>query len=298
MFSLNFDKIKNGIQKSRFSLISKVKSIFSGTENKSVDIENLEEILISSDIGANLTDKLLSYAQKKSFQSYEDILNNLKESMRSILKKVSSSKEISEKVIILVGVNGAGKTTTLGKLASLLNDSGEKVLIIPADTFRAAANEQLTEWSKRSSVDIFKSNSFDPSAVIYEGLKYGTSNGFTKILIDTAGRLQTKSNLMSELKKIKNVLNKILPRNEVKVLLVIDATAGQNGISQAVEFNNFIELDGFILTKLDGTAKGGIIFQIIDRFNIPIYYIGIGENINDLIPFSIDQFIESFFAIE
>ena len=301
MFWGAIDKLKKGLEKSRNSVFEKVKSIFLDDDaNKQLYLEKLEEILILSDIGQSLTQKIIKNLEFQKEIEYSNLIEKIKEILTNLLINSKSQGTINSQlnVTILVGVNGVGKTSTIGKLAAIYKEYGRKVLIVPGDTFRAAANEQLSKWAEKSEVEIFSSNSSDPSAVIFESLKYVKSNGFNEILIDTAGRLQTKSNLMQELTKIQNVISKFTTKENSKIILVIDSTAGQNGINQAVEFNNYIKLDGIILTKLDGTAKGGIVFQIIERLQIPILFVGVGESIYDLLPFDIKNFIDSFFEEE
>jgi fused signal recognition particle receptor len=301
LLSVALNKLKNGLKKTRNSVLEKFKEIFLENDtDKETYLEKLEEILILSDIGQTLTHEIISKLRKQNDNDYFSLIYRIKEILLKLLiipeERNIHNNELN--VTILVGVNGAGKTTSIGKLANFYNELGRKVLIVPADTFRAAANEQLMKWSERSKVEIFHSNSSDPSAVIFESLKYAKSNNFNEILIDTAGRLQTKANLMNELSKIQNVVLKFVPAKYLSVVLVLDATAGQNGINQAIEFNNYIKLNGIIITKLDGTAKGGIVFQIVNKLKIPILFIGVGESISDLLPFNITDFVNSFFSEE
>jgi len=270
-------------------------------------LDELEEILISSDIGVDTAIKVIKNTRAELYyesdRSKLNIIQIIKNELESILLKVDivekSSLNIGDKkpyVVLVVGVNGAGKTTTIGKLAYNYKNAGLNVLIASADTFRAAANEQLEIWANRAGVKIIqKSSGADPSSVVFETLESAKLNNVDVVLIDTAGRLHTKSNLMKELEKIRNVITKVIPHAPNEVFLVVDGNSGQNALVQATEFSKSTQLTGLIVTKLDGTAKGGVIIQISAEQKIPIKYIGVGEGIDDLQDFDSKEFIEALF---
>lgn len=308
--NINLNRLKEGLSKTKEKLFS---GISEAINTKAVIDENilddLEEILISSDIGAETAFKIIENTRAELYylndRSKENILKTLKKEMSDVLIKSNdeTTSKFEEKiteanpfVILVVGVNGAGKTTTIGKLAYNFKQSGLNVLIGSADTFRAAANEQLEIWAERAGVDIVqKAQGSDPSSVVYETLKMAELKNSDVVLIDTAGRLHTKANLMKELEKIKTVMKKIYPHAPNEVFLVVDGNSGQNALIQANEFSKVSELTGLIVTKLDGTAKGGVIFQITAQQKIPIRYIGVGESITDLQNFDPEKFIEALF---
>jgi fused signal recognition particle receptor len=301
--NINFEKLKNSLTKTRENLVNKISEKISGKVNLNEnELELLEEILLSSDIGFTLTEKLITEIRKKAVihkdRNFTFIKDLLFEEMMNIFN--NGTKEIINSnnkpfVYLIVGVNGAGKTTTLGKLAYNYKKNGNKVMVVAADTFRAAANEQLEVWAKRAEVPIFRSDLKDPSSVVFESLKIAKNDNYDIVLIDTAGRLHTKKNLMDELTKINNAINKVAPHAPTETLLVLDATSGQNVLIQANEFNKFVKIDGLVLTKLDGSAKGGIVLQICSEKKIPIKYIGVGEGHTDLQNFAPDQFIKAMF---
>ena len=304
--NFNFDKLKTGLTKTRQKLFDKISETFTGKAVVDDElIDQVEEILVSSDIGIDLTDKIIDDA-KKNFKDEKDrspqvFINQLKKSLSKYVigtqeKVVEFDSTKKPYVILIVGVNGAGKTTTIGKLALNYRKSGLKVLICAADTFRAAANEQLDVWAERAGVKIImKGKNADPSSVAYESVQYAIDNNYDIVLIDTAGRLQTKTNLMEELNKLNRVVKKKLEHAPNETLLVIDGNTGQNGLQQAKEFSKFVNISGLIITKLDGTAKGGIVFQISSQIDVPIKYIGVGEGIEDLQDFDINQFVDAIF---
>ena len=291
-----FSKIFQGLKKTKDAISSKIKSIFVG-ELDDEFFEELEYVLIASDMGADaslaIVEQLKSIAKKKKIKTMSDFTAELK----NVLKQMLSIEQptISYPVAItFVGVNGVGKTTAIGKLAHQYKKQGKQVLMVAGDTFRAAASDQLTEWSKRAGVRIVKySEGADPSAVIFDGLSSAIAKKDDVVLIDTAGRLQNKVGLMEELKKIHKTQNKVWEDRTQLHYLVIDATTGQNALSQVELFDEAIGLDGIILTKLDGTAKGGIVFQIVKEYHIPIVYIGVGEGIEDLEPFDPETFVDN-----
>lgn len=300
-----FDKLKAGLTKTREGLVSKVNSLISG--HKQIDeefFEELEEILIQSDVGVDtslsLVERVRQTAKEKKATSGEEVKEILKEEIKQILAAASHSINLqpnSLTVILVVGVNGAGKTTTIGKLAAGFVKDGKKVVLAAADTFRAAAIEQLEVWAQRSGAQLIKhQEGSDPAAVAFDGLQAARSRGADVLLIDTAGRLQNKKNLMNELNKIVRVLKREIPEAPHEVLLVLDATTGQNALSQALIFKETASVTGIVLTKLDGTAKGGVIIPVADQVSIPVKYIGVGEGIDDLKPFQAGEFVEALFA--
>jgi fused signal recognition particle receptor len=307
--NFNLDKLKNGLSKTKTKLFDGIKEAVStkAVIDESI-LDELEEILITSDIGVDTAMKIIENTRADLYyendRSKINITQIIKNELESVLltdeKTESSIDNISDKkpfVVLIVGVNGAGKTTTIGKLAHNYKSAGLNVLIASADTFRAAANEQLDVWAKRAGVEIIqKETGADPSSVVFESLQYAKSKNIDVVLIDTAGRLHTKSNLMQELEKIRNVVTKVIPHSPDEVFLVLDGNSGQNALVQAREFSKATPLTGLIVTKLDGTAKGGVIFQISAEQKIPIKYIGVGEGIDDLQDFDSKEFIEALFS--
>lgn len=306
---LGFNKLKDGLNKTKDNLFGKVNRLVNA--RSTIDdnfLSELEEILISSDIGFDTSETLIQNIKKRTQEDKylnQDELNNL---INDELKKVFASTtsefkafdfELRQKpyVIMIVGVNGVGKTTSIGKLAHNFKKAGKSVLIGSADTFRAAANDQLDIWAKRAGVDIIQSKSTsDPASVAFDTVKSAVSKNIDVVIIDTAGRLHNKSHLMEELKKIKRVMNKVIPDSPHEVFIVIDATTGQNGLNQAKEFSNALDqLTGIILTKLDGTAKGGIVLKINNEMKLPVRFIGVGEQIDDLQVFESESFVEAMF---
>lgn len=307
--NLNFDKLKSGLSKTKDKLVNLITETITGkAQVDESTLDELEEILVTCDIGFETANRVIENARrefkKDKERSKENLLNIIKNELKNILvsnENIKTEFELSEKfkpvVILIVGVNGAGKTTTIGKLAYNYKQAGLKVVIGSADTFRAAANEQLEIWAKRADVDIImKAAGSDPSAVAYETLSIAKSKQADIVLIDTAGRLHTKHNLMEELKKIKKVMAKILDYAPNEIFLVVDGNTGQNALIQAQEFSKYTELTGLIVTKLDGTAKGGVLFQISAQQKIPVRYIGVGEGIEDLQTFDADSYINALFS--
>lgn len=295
-----------GLEKTRKEFTSKL-NILTLKHNKIDEeyFEELEDILITADIGVNTVmnfiDRLRSRVKKENIMSAEDLKEIIVDEMfviyvqnDIIVNKINYSSE-GPTVILFVGVNGVGKTTTIGKLASKLKKEGKKVLLIAGDTFRAGAIEQLNEWGNRIGCDTLYKENMDPSSVIYDGLNKAKNENYDIVLIDTAGRLQNKTNLMKELEKINKVIGSIIPNAPHETLLVIDATTGQNGISQAKSFKEITNITGIVLTKLDGTAKGGIVLAIKDSVGIPVKYIGLGETEEDLRVFDIEKYIYGLF---
>ncbi|MBW2603864.1 MAG: signal recognition particle-docking protein FtsY [Deltaproteobacteria bacterium] len=297
-----FKRLKSGLSKTREILTTDINDLFAG--KRKIDdelLEELEELLITSDIGVQTTmDLIQSISVKSSEISGPDQLKNiLREKILELLSTtMTPSREIVDKphVIMVIGVNGVGKTTTIGKLAARFSSSGKKVIIAAADTFRAAAIEQLMIWADRAGVDIIKHKEMsDPAAVAYDGIQAAVARDADIVLVDTAGRLHTRKNLMEELKKIKRTISKKLPGAPHEILLVLDATTGQNALSQAELFNDALDVTGIALTKLDGTAKGGIVVSICNALEIPLNYIGVGEKIEDLQEFDPIEFVNALF---
>ena len=302
-----FSRLKERLSQSRSSLIEKVDTLFLGKKIIDDDLlDELEEILITADLGVTTTRDLIDNARAQVSRKELSDPQALKEALRQqLLGYILNSEKPAEMVlpdsgpfvIMVVGVNGVGKTTTIGKMAHKFVQSGQKVLLVAADTFRAAAVEQLQIWGKRINADVIaQQTGADPSSVVFDGLEAARAKNYDVIIVDTAGRLHTKVNLMEELKKIKRVMDKKIPGAPHEVMLVLDATTGQNGISQARLFNEAVEITGLALTKLDGTAKGGIVVNICHEFNIPIRFIGIGEQMEDLRDFDANEFVEAFFS--
>lgn len=293
-------RLKNRLSKTRQTLADGFDKIFADqTRVDDAMLENLEELLITADIGVQTAMQLIEQISAKHISDVDQLKSQLREEILSILKVHTSAAQIvnsTPHVIMVIGVNGVGKTTTIGKLAAKSTAAGKKVLIAASDTFRAAAIEQLTIWAERAGADIVKHKAHaDPAAVAFDAVAAASSRGADVVLIDTAGRLHTKINLMEELKKIKRSIAKQLPGAPHEVLMVLDATTGQNAISQAKLFNAALDITGLALTKLDGTAKGGIVVSICSALNIPLQYIGIGEQIDDLRPFEPEQFVKALF---
>lgn len=295
-------RLKKGLSKTREFLTTDIEELF--VSKKTVDdefLEELEELLITSDIGIQTTMELMEGISKKAsaITDADALKSALKEQIVIQLNGTAGKPERSlakPHIILVLGVNGVGKTTTIGKLAAKFSGAGRKVLIVAADTFRAAAIEQLTIWAERANADIVKHREkADPSAVVFDGIDAALARDIDIVLIDTAGRLHTKVNLMEELKKIKRTISKKLPDAPQEVLLVLDATTGQNALSQAKLFNDALGVTGIALTKLDGTAKGGIVVSICRSLNIPLEYIGVGEKIEDLQQFDPKDFVDALF---
>jgi fused signal recognition particle receptor len=297
-------RLKDGLSKTHQGMVSKIDVLISG--QKKIDdrlLEELEEILITSDIGVKTTqellDKVTERVKRKELEDADHLKKALQEEMFLLLRQQEKPLDPSLArpfVIMVIGVNGTGKTTTISKMARKFKGLGKSVLLVAADTFRAAAIEQLEIWGQRVGCEVIKHQSgSDPSAVVFDALKAGKARGAEVIIVDTAGRLHTKVNLMEELKKVKRVMARELPNSPHEILLVLDATTGQNAISQAKMFAQELGVTGIALTKLDGTAKGGILIGISHELKIPIRYIGIGEKAEDLREFSARDFVDAIF---
>ena len=299
-------KYDEGLEKTRENLLSSLLKL--NKNHKKIDedyFDNLEEILIMADIGVNtvmnIIERLKKRVKKENIKSPEELKDIIVDEMfiiyvnnDIIVNKINYAKE-GPTVILFVGVNGAGKTTTIGKLAYKLKEEGKKVLMVAGDTFRAGATEQLIEWAKKINCDIVYKDGADPVSVMYDGASKAKEENYDVVLIDTAGRLQNKINLMKELEKINKVIGKLIPDAPHETLLVLDATTGQNGISQAKNFKEITDITGIVLTKLDGTAKGGIVLGVKDETGIPVKYIGLGETKEDLRVFDIEKYIYGLF---
>lgn len=298
-----FDKIKLGLTKTRDAVVSQVDSIIKTfTPLNDEFFDELEEALILADLGVTtavgICEKLRERAKEKKLRSSEEIREELKEILREILTRNPGELALNSKpaVILVIGVNGVGKTTSIGKIAAQLKGQGKKVLLAAADTFRAAAADQLEIWAKRAGVDIVRhEEGADPAAVVFDALAAAKSRGSDVVICDTAGRLHNKQNLMNELSKISKIISREVPNAAVETLLVLDATTGQNAVSQAQQFNQAAGVTGIVLTKLDGTAKGGIVVSIADTMDIPVKFIGVGEQMDDLMPFEPNSFIDALF---
>ena len=297
-----FDKIFSGLTKTRTNM-EELEELFKNYKFESDDFyEELEDLLVMSDIGAETTDKVIEKMRLMCFDRNITKGYKAKECLMEILMQYleigDNSLKLSTKpsVILMVGVNGVGKTTTIGKLASMLIAEGKKVLLCAGDTFRAAAAEQLGIWAERTGADIVRhEEGSDPAAVVYDGICAGKARGADVLIIDTAGRLHNKQNLMNELSKMRRIIDRELPDADVETLMVLDATTGQNGLIQAKQFLDTAGLTGIVLTKLDGTAKGGIVFAIAQELKLPVKYVGVGEKVDDLIPFDGKNFVEALF---
>ena len=301
-----FEKFKLGFKNSASKLSEGFKEIVIKKEIDDGKLDEIEEFLISSDVGTEASSKIKSIISERKIDPNLDpideinkILNDFIISlMQPLEKKEFFNKKNFNEIILVAGVNGAGKTTTIGKIGKIFQENSNNVIFAACDTFRAAAIEQLEEWSKRIDVEIVKSSAgSDPGSVAYKALEYAKKKDIDKILIDTAGRLQNKRNLMEEYKKIANVTKKVLPNAPHEVILVLDATSGQNIINQVEEFNKIIPITGLIMTKLDGTAKGGILIAIAQKYKLPIIAIGLGEKVDDLQIFDSKKFAEAFLQI-
>lgn len=304
--NFSLDKIKNGLSKTRNKIVQSISETLTGKAQIDENtLEQIEEILITSDIGVETAEMIIDNVRKtlknEKDRSVENVLNLIKTELAKILPESNNKNQLSNKpyIILIVGVNGVGKTTSIGKLAYNYKNLGYKVIVGAADTFRAAANEQLEIWAMRAGVEIICSEKgTDPSSVAFETIKKAIEENYDVVLIDTAGRLHNKTNLMNELSKIKKVIKKFSESAPNETLLVLDGTTGQNALIQAMEFSKVTDLTGLILTKLDGTAKGGVVFQISNKLKIPIRYIGVGEGIEDLQEFERDSFISALFEIK
>ena len=296
-----FDKLKQGLGKTKTSFDEKINNVFSAFRKVDEDfLEELEEVLIMSDIGMDtsvkIVDKLRNTIKKENLKDEEDVKNALRKEMQNVLDEVDNSLNLQTKpsVILVVGVNGVGKTTSIGKIANRLRKEGKKVVVAAADTFRAAAVEQLEIWSKRSGAEIVKRDEGrDPASVVYDAIKKTKEIEADVLIVDTAGRLHNKQYLMDELRKIKKVIDKEMEGCSQETLLVIDGTTGQNAISQVKAFKQETAVTGLVLTKMDGTAKGGVVLGIVEENKIPVKFIGVGEQMEDMEIFNSEEFVKA-----
>lgn len=296
-----FSKLKEGLSKTKNSFNEKMNNVFSNFRKVDEDLlEELEEVLIMSDVGVDTSVKIINNLRnrikKEKIEDEEGVKQALREEIKQIFETVDESLHLdtTPSVILVVGVNGVGKTTSIGKIANRLRQDGKKVVIAAADTFRAAAVEQLEVWASRANCDIVKKNEgSDPASVVYDAIKITKEKGADVLICDTAGRLHNKKYLMDELEKIKKVIDKELPDTSKEILMVLDATTGQNAISQIKAFKETVDINGVILTKLDGTAKGGAVIGIVAENNIPIKFVGVGEQIDDMEKFNSDDFVKA-----
>ena len=296
-----FDKLKTGLNKTKESINEKINDVFSNFRKVDENfLEELEEILIMSDIGIDtstkIIDKLRERMKKEKIEDEEEVKKALREEMQEILEVTDKEMHLNTKpsIILVIGVNGVGKTTSIGKIANRIRKDGKKVVVAAADTFRAAAVEQLEIWAKRSGAEIVKrEEGVDPASVVYDAIKKVREEEADVLIVDTAGRLHNKKYLMDELNKIQKVINKEMPDADKEVLLVIDGTTGQNAISQVKAFKKEADITGLVLTKLDGTAKGGAVIGIVEENKIPVKFIGIGEQIDDMEVFNAEDFVKA-----
>ncbi len=295
-----FDKIKNGLKKTRDMFTGRMDELVENYKELDDDFyEDLTDILIMADVGVKTTEMAVNRLREKCKAEKIGDPAKAREALKDILVDILSAEPMkleSPMVLLIIGVNGVGKTTSIGKLASRMKTMGRRVIICAADTFRAAAADQLTVWAQRADVPIVKQKEgADPAAVVYDGIQAAKGRHADILLVDTAGRLHNKAHLMEELKKISRVVERDFPEAVVKALLVIDATTGQNGLAQAKMFGEVASLDGIVLTKLDGTAKGGIAVAIRSEMGLPVRYIGLGEQLDDMQPFDARQFVDAIF---
>lgn len=299
-----FDKLKDGLKKTRDNITQRIDQLLVSMGKIDEDLfEELEEILITSDVGVETTlriiEDLKARVKKEKITNAMDVKQLLKEEIANLLGSDKATLKLGTRpsVIVVIGVNGVGKTTSIGKLCHVLKQQGKKVIMAAGDTFRAAAIDQLEIWAKRAGVDIIRhTEGADPSAVIFDAIVAAKARNYDVIVCDTAGRLHTKKNLMEELKKVFRIIQRELPDADVETLLVLDATTGQNAVSQAKNFTEAAGVTGLVLTKLDGTAKGGIVVSIKSELDIPVKFIGVGEQIDDLQPFQPKEFVEALFS--
>ena len=299
------DRLKAGIEKTRTGLVDKLEDALSGKKEIDADVlDELEYALITADIGIKTTTEILDQIRLRVDRKQLGDIQELKGLIREHLLEVLQANDRPMQrvasppaVVMVVGVNGAGKTTTIGKLAQRFKDEGRTVLLCAADTFRAAAIEQLEVWGARTNTDVIRQKTgADPSAVLFDALHAAKARKVDYLIVDTAGRLHTKDNLMAELEKMRRITQKVIPSAPHEVLLVLDGTTGQNGLEQARKFTESSGVTGIVLTKLDGTAKGGVVVPITRELGLPIRYIGVGEQVGDLLPFDPETFIESLFS--
>jgi fused signal recognition particle receptor len=294
-----FKKLARGLSRTRQSIAASLGGLGSSVRVEPEAIEDLEASLLAADLGPELTAEVIAAVQARAADHGGDVVQAVRSTLRAALDHESAAERTTKPhVMFVVGVNGGGKTTTVGKLAALERAAGRSVIIVAADTFRAAAIEQLERWSERSGAELIKQREgSDPAAVVFDALKAATSRGIDTVLVDTAGRLHTKTHLMAELEKLGRIARREVPDAPHEVLLVVDATTGQNGLTQAQEFTRVTELTGVVLTKLDGTAKGGVALVIQRKIGVPVRYVGVGEGLDDLLAFDPDEYVDGLLAV-
>ena len=297
-----FEKLKNGLLKTKNAIVGKIDNLFKSFRHIDEDLfDELEELLISADIGVNTTEEILDelrdFVKENKIKEPEEVKNELLRMLRELIGDHEPLKlDTAPSVILVIGVNGVGKTTSIGKISAELKSQGKKVVVAAADTFRAAASEQLSVWCERAGVDIVKQAAgADPASVVFDAINSAKSKHADVLIVDTAGRLHNKKNLMDELAKIDRVIARELPDSSKETLLVLDATTGQNAVMQAKEFKEASKITGLILTKLDGTAKGGIVISIKSELDIPVKFVGVGEKIDDMQEFDSAEFVSALF---
>jgi fused signal recognition particle receptor len=300
------ERMKEAVTRTRENLSERIEEVVSfGREIDQTTLDDLEAILLSADLGTETTQEILGNLREKAnykqIKNVDELKRLLKEEILAILAAVNSQPvskvEGTPEVILVVGVNGTGKTTTIGKLAQVLRSDGKTVLLCAADTFRAAAIEQLEVWGQRTGTEVIRTKAGgDPSAVLFDALQAASARHTDYVIVDTAGRLHTKTNLMAELEKMRRTAQRIIPGAPHETLLVMDATTGQNGLQQARQFTESAGVTGIVLTKLDGTAKGGVVVAISREMGVPVRYVGVGEKVGDLLPFDPKDFVDSLFA--
>ncbi|MGZ8490282.1 MAG: signal recognition particle-docking protein FtsY [Candidatus Binatia bacterium] len=300
-----FQRLKQGLTKSRETWVQKIGAILQNRQWDEQSLDEMEESLITADVGVKATEKLMRALRRQAPGNSEDLSRDMSAKLQAAMVDMLRGSVAAPKrarlsarpwVVIFLGVNGVGKTTTIGKLAAQYRNDGKKVLLVAGDTFRAAAIEQLDAWGQKVGVDVVKHKAgADPSAVVFDGMQAAKSRNVDVLLIDTAGRLHTKVHLLEELKKIRRVIIRELPDAPHETLLVLDATTGQNGLQQARVFKEATDISGIVLTKLDGTAKGGVIISIQEELGVPVQYIGVGEDVEDLQPFEAESFVQALF---
>ena len=298
-----FEKLKSGLQKTKNALFGRVDDLLKAFVRIDEDfLEELEELLITADVGVDTTEEILDRLREAIREERIKAPDDVRAALRNIVRELIGDHEPLDlstvpSVILVIGVNGVGKTTSIGKIAAALKQDGKKVVVAAADTFRAAATEQIAVWCERSGTDLIKQGQgADPAAVVYDAIQAVKSRRADVLIVDTAGRLHNKKNLMDELAKIDRVIARELPDSAKETLLVLDATTGQNAVAQAKEFKNASNITGLVLTKLDGTAKGGIVLSVRRELGIPVKFIGVGEQIDDMRPFDADAFTDALFA--
>ena len=300
-----FQRLKQGLTKSRETWVQKIGAILQNRQWDEQSLDEMEESLITADVGVKATEKLMRALRRQAPGNSEDLSQDMSSKLQAAMVDMLRGSVAAPKrarlsarpwVVIFLGVNGVGKTTTIGKLAAQYRNDGKKVLLVAGDTFRAAAIEQLDAWGQKVGVDVVKHKAgADPSAVVFDGMQAAKARNVDVLLIDTAGRLHTKVHLLEELKKIRRVIIRELPDAPHETLLVLDATTGQNGLQQARVFKEATDISGIVLTKLDGTAKGGVIISIQEELGVPVQYIGVGEDVEDLQPFEAESFVQALF---